>query len=446
VVRRGLNAETLAAWLLEQEARALLVRLRRVRPFSLQETMVPAAAITPAAHVAIEAFLVRGRLELGRQVREYIRWLQGPGRAASPALMQRRFALIRVRFNEVLSQFDLFSDVITQRSEHEIGVFPSALDSLASEALEIPGRPFEKPEVVCYLDRGPGAAIRRARTRIDGGETPVAVVRVPRERMVGFGLGASMLHECGHQAAALLELLPSLRPLLQGFQRSGAPRERAAWLLWERWISEIVADFWAVGKLGISGSLGLMSVISLPPYFVFRANLDDPHPIPWMRLKVSAALGDALYPNRQWRELVALWERLYPPTWLPGGQRALLRILETTLPGLVGLIVNHRPRSLGGRSLREVMPVAERSPERLRILYRTWRRQPRLMREAAPSLALAVLGQARATAAIGPEAESRALRSLLTYWALQSSVRLAEAAAGAGDRNGARHRFAPLTT
>ncbi len=33
----------------------------------------------------------------------------------------------------------------------------------------LPGAYFEQPQVVCYLARGPGAAIRRARTRLPGG-------------------------------------------------------------------------------------------------------------------------------------------------------------------------------------------------------------------------------------------------------------------------------------
>src|SRR6185436_15579674 len=38
-----------AVWLLEQEARALRTRLAMVKPFVLEETMVPAAALSPAA-------------------------------------------------------------------------------------------------------------------------------------------------------------------------------------------------------------------------------------------------------------------------------------------------------------------------------------------------------------------------------------------------------------
>lgn len=420
-----------AAWLLEQEARALLTRLRRIQPLALQETMLPAAAITPAAHVAIERQLVAGRAELAASVGAYLRWLRSTGAEAPPSLMQRRFALVRLRFNEVLAQFDLFADVLTQRSERETGVFLAGLDVLAADGLGVPDAPFVAPEAICYLDRGPGAAIRRARTRLPGGGTsPVAVIRVPRERMVGFGIGASLLHEVGHQVSALLSLVESLRPLLLGLEHGAAPREAAAWALWRRWLGEILSDLWAVGKLGISGSLGLMAVISLPPFFVFRSNVDDAHPTPFLRLKLSCALGDALYPHPQWGELAALWDELYPRTGLPPGRREELAVQEATMPALVAQVVEHRPRSLGGRSLREVLPLAERTPARLAAHRARWSDEPTLYRSAPPSLALAVLGQARADGALTPEAESRILRGLLTHWALGRAVSLAERAAG----------------
>ena len=52
------------AWFLEQEARALKTRLDRVKPFVLQETMVPAAALLPDAQVGIERALITGRRQL----------------------------------------------------------------------------------------------------------------------------------------------------------------------------------------------------------------------------------------------------------------------------------------------------------------------------------------------------------------------------------------------
>ena len=316
-----MQARPLATWLLEQEARALLTRLDRVKPFVLQETMLPAAALSPAAQTGIERFLMRGRRELRGRIHRYIRWLQGPGGAAPPEEIQRRFTFLRLQFNLALTQLDLFSDAITQRSENETGVWLSGLDVAAQDALVLPGGYFEAPPIVCYLHRGLGGAIRRARTRLPGGgDNPVAIIRIPRERMIGYGIASSLVHEVGHQAAALLGLVESLRPVLQRRWRTLDGPTAQAWRLWERWISEIVADFWSVSRVGVSSTLGLIGVVSLPRAFVFRLNADDPHPFAWIRVQLSCAFGAALYPHPQWRQLAAVWESFYParaygPIW-----------------------------------------------------------------------------------------------------------------------------------
>ena len=99
-----------AAWMLGQEARSLLARLARVRPFALIEPMVPAAALSPASQSAIEAHLAQGRRELRRLVDGYLAWLRSPaGRNGSAAEGQRRFTVLRLKFNATLAQFDLFN-------------------------------------------------------------------------------------------------------------------------------------------------------------------------------------------------------------------------------------------------------------------------------------------------------------------------------------------------
>jgi hypothetical protein len=412
-----------AAWMLAQEARSMLERLARVQPFALIEPMLPAAALSPASQSAIEAYLAQGRRELRRQVRGYLGWLHGPaGRAASAAEAQRRFTLLRLKFNAALTQFDLFNDVVTQRSEHEIGVWLSGLDVVSSDALRLPGKPYRAPPVICYLDRGPGAAIRRARTRLPGGgDNPVAIIRVPRERMVGSGIASSLVHEVGHQGAALLDLVNSLRPVLQGMQRgvSGPPR---VWRLWERWISEIVADFWSLARVGVVATLGLIGVVSLPRVFVFRLDTEDPHPMPWIRVKLSCAMGELLYPHPQWRRLAGLWESYYPLSGVPPEQRRLIRQLQASMPALVRLLARHRPAALRGRALSAALGVPERQPRRLMLLFDLWRRLPEKLYRAPPSLAFAVLGQARADGRLAPEEESVLLARLLTHWALRSTL------------------------
>jgi hypothetical protein len=240
--------------------------------------------------------------------------------------------------------------------------------------------------------------------------------------MIGFGVASSLTHEGGHQVAALLDLVHSLRAALRSRRTASSARERLAWLLWDRWISEIVADFWAVGKLGIAATLGLIGVVSLPRAFVFRIDVDDPHPFPWIRVHVGTAIGETLYPHWQWRDLADLWSAYYPTTDLDDDRRRVITALRATLPELVGLLADHRPPRLQGASLREVMPTTERTPEQLITHFHAWAQQPRLIYRAQPTLAFAVLGQARAAGLLAPTVESRQLEGLLTHWALRSTL------------------------
>ncbi|GJE03617.1 hypothetical protein [Methylobacterium isbiliense] len=412
----------LARSMLRQETRALLGRLARIKPFALQETMLPAAALLPRAQSAVERFLVAGRRELRALIEGYLAWIDGPaGRAATPEEAHRRFVLLRLRFNVVLTQFDLFADVITQRSEAETGVWLGGLDVLAGDALALPGV-YEPPPIICYLDRDFGAAIRRARTRLPGGgDNPVAIVRMPRERMVGSGIASSLVHEVGHQAASLLDLVPSLRAALQQRQRGGQA-ERLAWGLWDRWISEIVADLWSVARVGVVSTMGLMAVVALPRPFVFRLNLDDPHPMPWLRVKLSAAMGEALYPHPQWRRLAALWESYYPRVGLPPQVAAVINAVEGAMPAFVALLADHCPPRLRGASLREALELGPRQPARLAALWRAWNAEPAGLYRARPALVLAVLGQARADGRLDHEDEAALIAKLLTFWTLRATV------------------------
>jgi hypothetical protein len=248
---------------------------------------------------------------------------------------------------------------------------------------------------------------------------------VPRERMVGTGVASSLVHEVGHQAAALLDLVNSLRRPLRQLQ-CGTRVARLAWQLWERWISEIVADFWSVARVGIAATLGLMAVVSLPQAFIFRLNVNDPHPVPWIRVKLSAAMGEALYPHPQWQQLSATWETFYPVSGMAQDVRPLLEALLASMPAFVTLLVNHRPRSLRGRSLMEVMETASRRPARLSALYQSWQAKPSDMYRAPPTIVFAAMGQARSDGKLGPEDESLLLRKLLTFWALRATLNMSE--------------------
>jgi hypothetical protein len=417
-----MDVRRLSGSLLELEARALLTRLDQIRPLALHETMVPAAALPPRASLDVERFLHTGRKMLRSQVRAYLAWLRGPGRTATPEEQQYRFVLIRMRFNAILSQFDMFTEVVTQRSENRTGVWLSGLDVVAADALVTNPLIKDPPPLVCYLARGPGAAIRRAKTKMPGGElSPAGIVRIPRERMVGHGIASSLVHEVGHQGAALLDLVPSLRKDLAS-HRATAGAAAPVWRNWENWISEVVADFWSVATLGISSTLGLLAVVSLPRFFVFRPSGDDPHPTPYVRVLLSCAIGNELYPHPQWGDMARTWKALYPVMSVPPARQQELAAIEASIPAFTKVLANHRSPALNGRPLREAFPLAERQPARLLALHSAWKSDLGVMARQRPALVFAVVGQARAGQLITPEDESQTISALLRAWALRSSL------------------------
>src|SRR5215813_5413569 len=125
----------LAARMLEEEARALMTRLDRIKPFALLEPMVPAAGLFPNAQSAIEQTMVEGRLELRRLIHGFLAWLAKSKSAATPEQAQRRLSIVRLRLHAVLNEFEMFSDAITQRSEQDNGTWLSGLDIVAADAL-----------------------------------------------------------------------------------------------------------------------------------------------------------------------------------------------------------------------------------------------------------------------------------------------------------------------
>ncbi|HEY3598406.1 MAG TPA: hypothetical protein VGL08_12955 [Paraburkholderia sp.] len=402
--------------LLEQEVLGIRARLDAQLPYALQMPMVPAANVSDEAMAAIEKHMQAARRQLRVQIAHFLRQLREI--AATPhnvALAQRRYALLKLYFHAALTHFEIFAEVLTQRSQHGTGVWLSGLDVAAQDGLRQPGVPIAAPPVICYVERGHGGAIRRARTRLPGGgNNPVAVIRMPRERMVGTGVAASLFHEVGHQAAALLDLANAYKRASPARTAHGQP----VWGAWERWISEILADLWAVSRVGIAATCGLMSVVSLPRAFVLRINLDDPHPAPWIRVKLSVAMGKALYPHPQWDQLEQVWERLYPRSQMNPGQRKAFDTLDRAIPQFVTVLLGMRPPALRGRSLGAVLRLPDRHPQHLLRMWHAVKARPQQFLADTPTLAFAVLGQARYSGLLPASQELKVIAELLQRWAL----------------------------
>ena len=252
---------SIAAWMLEQEARALLTRLDRGQAVRAARDDAAGGRAGPGradGDRAVPASTAGGEL---RAAHPRLPRLAPPGRGrdAAPEEQQRRFT----RRAAALQRRARRSSTCSSRRSPSAASTRSACGSPGWTSppptrSALPGDPSSRrrSSATWTGDRVP--AIRRARTRLPGGgSSPVAIIRIPRERMVGHGIASSLVHEVGHQGAALLGLVESLRPALARAGRpAAAPRERSAWQLWGRWISEIVADFWSVASLGIASTLG----------------------------------------------------------------------------------------------------------------------------------------------------------------------------------------------
>lgn len=405
----------LAAYL-DQEASALQSRLQALQAFAQTMPMVQAAAPQSAALRAIEQHLQAQRVQQQQRINAFRQWLNSAaGRNAPARVLQRHFSLVKLRFNAILDQLDIFADVLTQRGEYQYGTWMAALDYAARDALAKPGDYYPTPPMLCYLERGHGAAIRRARTRLPGGASnPVSIIRVPRERMVGGGIAASLFHEVGHQGAAQLDLVREFGMVL-------AQQRGTAWVYWQRWCSEILADFWALAQLGVCATNGLILVVLLPQAFVFRMQLDAPHPFPWMRVQISCYLGERLFPDPQWQQIRQRWEAMYPLNSRNPLERQQIQRLLASLPAFADVLLTFCPTRLQGKRLVELFPLAARQPHRLRRRFRQWQNQPHLLYQRPAGEVFAVLGQAREDGLLGAANEAELLKRLFAHWALQNA-------------------------
>jgi hypothetical protein len=145
---------------------------------------------------------------------------------------------------------------------------------------------------------------------------------------------------------------------------------------------------------------------------------------------LSCAFGDALYPDPQWRQLAQVWDSLYPVDGRPPGSAPMIRALMATMPAFVRLVLGHRPASLRGRALGQVLHGSDRTPDQLVRLYQAWMADRSVIPRTRPAVAFAVVGQARARGLLTPEGEDHLLGQLISYWALQSTLQLNARLAG----------------
>jgi hypothetical protein len=417
-VSRAQAQQPYPAEYLLNETYSLLTRLNSVKPFSMTMPMVSGAAISDKAMKAITGLLEGDKRNLRRHLYEFIDNLKGSATTSDPQELQSDFTLLKLRFNSILDQLDIFADVLSQRAEHDVGIWLSGLDVLAEDGLAIIKELVDAPPLMVYLDRGHGAAIRRARTRLPGGDlNPVGVIQIPRERMVGSGIASSLIHEVGHQAAELLNIIPTLQETMAAKQS----RSNIGWRFLRRWISEIIPDVWALGHLGITATMGLMGVVSLPKYFQFRLDVNDPHPAPYVRVQLSCAFGKKMFASNQWDRLWELWKLFYPKQNLKREILFALDEIDKVVDDFTSLVLSLSTKEMKGKKFIELFEHSSVTPDRLKQAYKQWQAGNLSLNTMHPTLLFAVLGQAKFDLVLNATAENQLLTKELRRWAFLRS-------------------------
>ena len=323
-----------ATRLLAQEARALLTGWSACSRSRSSSRWSRRPRLSAAAQTAIERYLAQARASCAAWCRLSALAAPVPVGTRPARRGAARFTFCACGSTPCSRSSTSSPTCSTQRSEHDNGrLAVRASTSVAADALRAAG---------AVLRGAAGDLLPRPRHR--RGDPPRAHAPARRRREPG-GDHPRAARAHGRQRHRLVARArgrpPGARRCWISWTRCGrccgsvaaraaAATELVAWQLWERWISEIVADFWSVARVGIAATLGLIGVVSLPRAFVFRINLDDPHPLPWIRVKLSCAMGEALYPHPQWERLGRIWEAFYPIGRLDAERASVIERLRAT--------------------------------------------------------------------------------------------------------------------
>ncbi len=192
-----------------------------------------------------------------------------------------------------------------------------------------------------------GAAVLRANLRLwDGtGVNPVAAIKITHHNLLR---NTALIHEAGHQAAAVVGWNEELASkLADGL--TGAPDGVAG--AWASWASEIGADAFAFVHTGYAAVAALHDVLAAEDAVVFRHTSGDPHPISYIRVLLGVEMCRQFYDAGPWDDLAQAWVTLYALAKAPGDTRALLEASLAVLPSIVRITLREPMRAFQGRSL-----------------------------------------------------------------------------------------------
>jgi hypothetical protein len=188
---------------------------------------------------------------------------------------------------------------------------------------------------------------------------PFPLVQLPYHRLVNPWTLGAMLHETSHNLQSDLGLSRDIpRNIAQALLQADLPRPVAG--IWTRWNREMFADMAALLLGGPAIVASLMDVVGRAPEAVFAYNPRAPHPTPYLRTLISVELLRRLGFVDEARRYRRAWIGMYPHPTADQLPAALMRTFGTACPLAVQAMCFTPYRSLGNKTLAEVIRFGEK--------------------------------------------------------------------------------------
>jgi len=336
-----------------------------LRPFKREE-FGTGAAMPSEGHIQVVNKLItklrRGLLKMSEHVHVAIG--KASERPSSPRLQRvvSRKDKAHRWVQGIEKIWDFYFELFGQR-QGKYGDWLLSCDRIAMDCYQAAytglgtARTVPAPPPFCYMKTGfaPATIRRGIRMRRLGKQfNPFPLIQLPYHRLVNPWTLGAVMHEVSHNLQSDLGLNKDI-PRQVGLRLMDAGLGRMVSSVWVKWNREMFADMSALllGGPEVVGSL--MDVIGRAPGAVFSFNARGPHPVPYLRLLISAEMLRRMGFEEEAEQYSRAWKRIYPSA---RGGTIPKRVLAT-FPRACALAVDtmcYKPyRSLGNKSLSQVI-------------------------------------------------------------------------------------------
>jgi hypothetical protein len=344
-----------------------------LRPFQRGEFGTDAVSPSEGHLQAVNQLILSLRRGLLRKSARVTRAVEAAERRPATAELQRMLGAKERAHDWVRAVervWDFYFELFGQRQTH-VATWLLAADRIALDCYQMSfmrlgvARSIPAPPPFSYMRTGFSPATYRRQIplrRLGRQLNPFPLVQLPYHRLVNPWTLGAILHEVSHNLHNDLGLERAVPARINARLREAGMSVAVA-STWARWNRELFADVCGLllGGPAVVGSL--LDVIGRSPRTVLTYGPGTPHPTPYLRAFISIELLRRMGFEAEAEAYRRLWRRLYPD----GRAGTIPRALLDTFPEANAMVIDavcFRPfPSLGGKSLREVLPYAHKEQQ-----------------------------------------------------------------------------------